>query len=126
MLALSGSAGLALSIALFVGAPLIVKVFLGSKYIPSVQVIAIMSPLPVLIAVSNILGVQLLFPFGHEKRVLSVVLTAGLINLALAFILAPRWQASGMATAVVISEVVVALGFFGGTSISKINPLDIT
>jgi PST family polysaccharide transporter len=100
-----------------------VKIVLGSKYTPSAAVIAIMSPLPVLIAVSNVLGVQILFPFGHEKRVLAVVLTAGLVNIALAFFLAPRWQASGMAAAVVISESVVTLGFFVLTWISNVNPL---
>jgi PST family polysaccharide transporter len=126
MLAFAGSAGLLLSLLLFFGAPLIVRVFLGSKYTPSTAVIAIMSPLPVLIAVSNVLGVQLLFPFGHEKRVLVIVLAAGIVNIALAFLLAPRWQASGMATAVVVSEVVVTLGFFGWTLISKINPLGIS
>jgi len=125
MLALTGSGSLVLSVLLFIGAPLIVNVFLGPKYTPSAAVIAILSPLPVLIAVSNVLGVQLLFPFGHEKGVLAVVLVAGLANITLAFLLAPRWQASGMATAVVISEAIVTLGYFAWTWVSNINPLDI-
>lgn len=126
MLALTGGGSLILSVLLFVGAPLIVKIVLGPKYTPSAAVIAIMSPLPVLIAISNVLGVQLLFPFGHEKRVLAIVLVAGLINITLAVLLAPRWQAPGMATAVVISETVVTLGYFAWTWISNINPLGIS
>jgi polysaccharide transporter, PST family len=97
---------------------------LGTKYAPSAAVIAIMSPLPVLIAVSNVLGVQLLFPFGHEKRVLAIVLIAGVVNLTLALLLAPRWQASGMAAAVVVSETVVALGYFLWAWKSNLNLLD--
>jgi PST family polysaccharide transporter len=123
MLALTGGGSLVLSILLFVSAPLIVNVFLGAKYTPSAAVIAILSPLPVLIAVSNVLGVQLLFPFGHEKRVLVIVLAAGIINVEIAYLLAPHWQASGMAAAVVISEAVVTIGYFGCTWISKLNPI---
>jgi PST family polysaccharide transporter len=125
MLALTGSGGLILSLLLFWGAPLLVSVVLGPKYAPSAMVITILSPLPVLIAISNVLGVQLLFPLGHEKTVLVIVVVAGLVNVALAFLLAPRWQASGMATAVVVSEAVVAFGYFASTWISKINPLAI-
>jgi PST family polysaccharide transporter len=126
MLALTGTASLLLSIALFVGAPFIVSVVLGPKYGASAAVIAIMSPLPVLLAISNVLGVQLLFPFGHEKKVLSIVLAAGLLNIGLAFLLAPRWHASGMAAAVVISEAVVTLGYFAWAWKSNLNPLDIS
>jgi PST family polysaccharide transporter len=126
MLALTGSASLVLSVLLFVGAPLIVSIVLGPKYTPSAAVIAILSPLPVLIAVSNVLGVQLMFPFGHERKVLAIVVAAGLVNIALAFLLAPRWQASGMATAAVVSEAVVTFGYFASTWISKISPLDIS
>jgi hypothetical protein len=41
-------------------------------------------------------------------------------------LLAPRWQAPGMAAAVVISEVVVMLGYFAWTWIADLNPLDIS
>jgi PST family polysaccharide transporter len=87
-------------------------------------VIVILSPLPVLIAIGNVFGVQLLFPFGHEKSVLAIVLTAGVINLVLAFVLASRWQAAGMAAAVSVSEAVVTCGFFLCAWRSKLNPLE--
>jgi PST family polysaccharide transporter len=123
VLALTGSGGLLLSVLLFVGAPLIVHIALGPKYAPSAVVLAIMAPLPVLIAVSNVLGVQVMFPFGHEKKVLAIVVAAGLVNILLAVLLAPRWQAPGMAAAVLVSETIVTLGYFCCVWISKLNPL---
>jgi PST family polysaccharide transporter len=126
MLTVTGSVSLTVSVLLLFGAPLIVRIMLGAKYAPSAGVIAIMSPLPLLIAVSNVVGVQLLFPFGHEKRVMSIVLLAGLFNLTLAFLLAPRWQASGMAVAVVTSELIVTVGFFAWAWKSNLNLLDIS
>jgi len=126
MLLVTGSGSLILSVSLFAGAPWIVEILLGPKYAPSAAVITILSPLPILIAVSNVLGVQLLFPFGHERSVLAIVLAAGAINITLACLLAPRWQASGMAAAVILSEAFVAVAYFAWTWNSNLNPLDIS
>jgi len=126
MLAFTGGGTLLLSVLVLTGAPLIVRIALGPKYAPSAPVLAIMAPLPVLIAVSNVLGVQIMFPFGHEKKVLAIVVAAGLVNLILAVLLAPRWQAPGMAVAVLTSEAVVTLGYFGFVWTSMINPLRIS
>jgi PST family polysaccharide transporter len=123
MLAMTGTLGLLLSLCLFLFAPLIVRVALGIKYMPSELVIRIMAPLPFLIAISNVLGVQVLFPFGHESKVLFIVLAGGIVNLALAVLWAPLWGASGMAAAVVISELIVTFGMFGWTWRSNLNPL---
>jgi O-antigen/teichoic acid export membrane protein len=54
------------------------------------------------------------------------VVVAGIINIMLALVLAPHWHASGMATAVLISEIIVTLGYFGCTWLSNLNPLDIS
>jgi len=51
---------------------------------------------------------------------------AGLVNLTLAVLLAPRWQAPGMAVAVLTSEAFVTFGYFGCAWIAKINPLRIS
>jgi len=126
MLALTGGGGILLSALLFVGASLIVRVILGPKFAPSAAVIAIMSPLPALVAISNVLGVQILFPFGREKQVLTIVVAAGIVNLMLALLLAPHWYAPGMATAVLVSEIVVTIGYFGCTWLSNLNPLGIS
>ncbi len=123
MLVLTGGGGLLLSILLCAGAPLIVHVVLGPKYAPSAEVMAIMSPLPVLIAISNVFGVQLLVPFGYENNLLAIVVTAGFINITLAVLLAPHWLGPGMAGAVLISETFVTLGSFTRAWSLKINPL---
>lgn len=126
MLVLTGGGGVLLSAALLLGAPLIARVILGPKYAPSAPVIAIMSPLPALLAISNVLGVQVLFPFGREKQVLTIVAAAGIVNIMLALLLTPHWRAPGMAAAVLVSEIVVTVGYFGCTWLSNLNPLDIS
>ncbi len=99
-----GGTGLLVSIGTFVWAGLIVKLVLGPAYEPSVSVLRILAMLPFLIVVSNVLGVQLMIPFGREKAVFILVLMAGCLNMALATLLAPVWKADGMALSVLVAE----------------------
>ncbi len=123
MLAVLGGLGLILSIMLFIGAPYIVQILLGSEYEPSIMVIRILSALPFLIAISNVLGVQLAFPFKLEKAIFTFVFMAGCINILLAIILAPRWGADGMAMSVLASEIFITLSYFIYLLSKNLNPL---
>jgi PST family polysaccharide transporter len=123
MLFVMGGLGLVLSIALFVTAPLMVRIILGSQFGPSINVIRVLALLPALIAISTVLGVQIMLPFGKDKLFASVLLGAGLMNLLLAFILAPVWHELGMAVAVLVSEVLVTFSMFALLWINQLNPL---
>ena len=123
MLVIMGGLGLILSITLFVGAPLIVRLVLGPEYEPSIMVVRILAPLPLLISISNVLGVQIMYPFRLEKAVLAIVFTAGLLNITIAILLASTWLASGMALAVLISEAFVTIGFLFYLQMNNLSPV---
>ncbi len=123
MLVWTGGAGLLLSASLFVLAPFIVKVVLGPQYEPSIMVIRIIALLPVLVAVSNVFGIQIMLPFGKDTLFAITLLTAGLINLLLSLLLAPVYQASGMAIAVLCSEVFVTSSMSAILWTYGLNPL---
>ena len=123
MLLVVGAVGLLISVSLFLAAPLIVKVAFGPRYESSVTPLRILSPLPFLIAVSNVLGIQVLFPFHREKAVLASVAVGGAINLALAFLLAPAWKVNGMAFSVMTAEFAVTAVQFGYLWKAHLNPL---
>lgn len=123
MLVVMGSVGLALSVALFVGAPVIVRVVLGPEYEPSIMVMRILAVLPLLIAISNIFVIQLMLPFGKDKAVTSIVLSAGLINIVLATLFVPIWKEIGMAAGVSLSETFVTATSLIYLLLRKLNPL---
>ncbi len=118
-----GGTGLLLSIMTFVGAGLIVRVVLGPAYQPSVSVVRILALVPFLVAVSGVLGVQIMIPFGRERAIFLIVLGAGFLNVALACILADVWKADGMAVSVLIAESFVSLAQFAYLWKVKLNPL---
>jgi polysaccharide transporter, PST family len=123
MLAMLGCVGLILSLMLFIGAPLIVRIFFGLKYEPSITVIRILAALPFLVAVSNVLGIQIAFPFGLEKAIFTFILIAGIINIVLAVLLVPRWGANGMAMSVLVAEIFITISYFIYLLSKKLNPL---
>ena len=99
--------GLMLSFALFVGAEVIVRVFLGQEYAASITPMRVMAPLPFLISISNVLGIHMMLPLGRDREFTSILFGAGLLNLTAAIILVPALQVTGMATAVLLSEAFV-------------------
>lgn len=123
MLVVVGSVGLILSLILFVGAPILVQVVLGPEYGPSIKVIRILAALPFLVAISNVLGIQLMVPFGKDKAFTSILFVAGLTNVILAILLAPVWLESGMGAAVLISEMLVTVIMFVYLWANNLNPL---
>ncbi len=111
MLIIMSSFGFTLSVILFVGAPFFVRLLLGPDYEASITVMRILSPLPFIISISHVFGVQVLLPLRHDKAILIFICLAGLLNVGLAFLLSPLWGAGGMALAVLISEAFITISY---------------
>lgn len=123
ILLLMGGLGMILSVGLFVGAPYIVHIMLGPGYESSIMVMRFLSPLPLLISLSNVLGRQIMLSLGFDRDFTVIIFGAGLINLLFATLLAPSWQDVGMAVAVLISEAFVTLMVFVYLVTRKLNPI---
>lgn len=107
-----GLGGMLMGLAAFVFAPLLVPRILGEGYEPAIGVLRVLALLPPLIALSNVLGIQWMLPLGLDRPFNAIILGAGLVNLTLAVLLAPRFAHFGMAWAVVISEMLVTGGIY--------------
>ncbi|HET7274378.1 MAG TPA: oligosaccharide flippase family protein [Longimicrobiaceae bacterium] len=105
-----GGLGLALGIAILVGAPFLVDLLLGPGYESAVPVLRMLALLPPIIALGTVLGIQWALPLGLDRPFYVLVLSAGALNLLLAAVLAPEYGAFGMAVSVVLAEALVAFG----------------
>jgi len=103
------TSGLALGIALYIFAPQLIRLMTGSDFLPAITVLRILAPLPLLLSVTYSIGLQWLLPFGRDAVVNRIILTAGGLNLVIAFLLAPVYQHIGMAVSVLIAEVYVCV-----------------
>jgi O-antigen/teichoic acid export membrane protein len=99
-----GGLGLIISLGLLAGAAFIVAILLGEQYDASVAVLRILALLPFLSALSNVFGVQIMLVFRLDRAFLRILFLAGFMNVLLAILFVPVWQANGMAAAVLLSE----------------------
>jgi PST family polysaccharide transporter len=104
--------GVVTSFALFFGAPVIVKIVLGSDFAPSIVVLQIMAVLPILMALSDLLGIQIMLPFGKDKQYTIVRVLTAVIHLSLAILIVPRFKESGMAFVFVMSQIFILAATF--------------
>jgi PST family polysaccharide transporter len=123
MMLFMGTAGLGLSAGVLVTAPWLVPVLLGARFQPSITIMQILSPLPFLIALSNVLGIQIMVPFKHDVAFTVILVAAGLLNLGMASLLAPHWQGNGMAVSVTFSELLVTAAMFWYLGRRRLLPL---
>ena len=99
--------GFALGAGLFVFAPLLVRILMGPGFAPAITVLRILAALPLMLSVTDSVGLQWLLPLGRDGDVNRIILTAGALNLALAVLLAPHFADVGMAWAIVCAEAFV-------------------
>ena len=109
-LVLFGTMGVGLAAVVAGAAPLLVDVLLGPGYEAAVPVLRLLGLLPLIIAVGTLFGIHWALPSGLERPFYTLVIVAGVLNVAFASLLVPRFGAMGMACAVIVAEVLVAVG----------------
>jgi hypothetical protein len=92
-----GGLGLLFGVALFLGAPLLVHVVLGDAFYGSVAALRVFSLWIPLVALSTVITFQLLLPNQMDYQFNVVIFTAGLLSFGGALLLAPGFQAVGIA-----------------------------
>ncbi|MED9872698.1 MAG: oligosaccharide flippase family protein [Eggerthellaceae bacterium] len=87
--------------------PLVCFLF-GSDYLSATDALIPLSIWVLLGIANNLLGVQLLIPFGYQKLYSRLMIIDALVALALNLFLGPTFGVMGVASAIAISEAVLA------------------
>jgi O-antigen/teichoic acid export membrane protein len=109
VLLIQGGLTFGLSCGLWLAAPWTVGLIMGEQFDAAVSVLRVLSPLPFLIGLSNVFGIQTMLPLGMKKSFSRIVMASGLVNIILMLVLAPQWEAEGAAAAVLLAEGLVTL-----------------
>lgn len=81
--------------------------FFGKGYDGVIGVLRILSFHNIIIAYSNVAGIQFLVPTGQQNKLTLSVFAGAIVNFVLNFLFIPKWFAVGAAVASVISEMAV-------------------
>ena len=87
----------------------IVIVFCGTDYLSSIPVLYLNAPVVVFISLTNLIGIQVLYPMDKVRIVILSVSGGAVANLLLNFILIPPFGATGAAISTLIAEFTVLL-----------------
>ena len=82
----------------------IIPLFCGEKYQPAILTFRIISPIIFFVGVSNILGIQILYPQGQENKVILCTAIGAILNLTFNSILIPAYSHVGTAISALIAE----------------------
>lgn len=94
---------------LFYLADNIMLLFAGHDFSEATYSMRILVPIIIFLGISNLIGLQVLYPYGKEKLVLKSVFVGALVNLILNFFLIPSYAHIGAALGTLFAEMVVAL-----------------
>ncbi|MFS0864568.1 flippase [Fredinandcohnia sp. 179-A 10B2 NHS] len=90
----------------------IILIFAGPGYLEAVNTIRIISPILIIIGLSNLIGIQILVSNGKEKITLFATIIGAAINFSLNLILIPKLQHNGAAVATILAETAVTVTLF--------------
>ena len=96
------------SVFAFVVAEFLIEFVGGGEYLAGAVAFRCLVVSFIPIAISNIIGGQILIPSGKEKRLLVAEILGAVVNLVLNFFCIARWGIVGAAVSTVTAEVVVA------------------
>ena len=98
---------LPITLGLIILAAPITVIFCGKDFLPSIPVLYITAPVVIFVSLTNIMGIQILYPMDKIKLVIYSVTAGAIIKLILNFILIPKYAANGAAVSTVIAEFMV-------------------
>jgi PST family polysaccharide transporter len=117
-----GGLGLLFGVALFLGAPLLVHVVLGDAFHGSVAALRVFSLWIPLVTLSTVITFQLLLPNQMDYQFNVVIFTAGLLGFGGALLLAPGFQAVGIAWTAVGAQLYTLIAFSVVLARAGLNP----
>lgn len=100
----------ALSVGIWLARHLLVKVLLGPGYGAAVTIIAVLSPIVVLITVSDLVTIRWLLALGRDHFVVVFMTIVAIGTFGLAYLLVHTYGGLGMAWTVLVVEIVASAG----------------
>lgn len=109
LLLYQGGFTLIISINIYIFSSSIISILYGDHYISSVDILKILSCLPFLVGISNVLGIQTLIVANYKKEFSRILITSGIFNI---LIITPFIYLSnniGAPISIVLTELLVIL-----------------
>lgn len=109
LLVVQAGISLVLTVGVFLTAPYATAILLGPAFVKATPIVRCLSLNIFFIAVSTVLGVNIMLPLGMKRAFTTIIVSSGLMNLVLLATLVRPFGAFGAALAVTLTEFLVCL-----------------
>lgn len=103
---------LPISTGLFFVSQYVIPILGGDSFIPAIGVSQILSALLILVGLSNVFGMQTLYPKGKVSIMVKVTLIACIVDLLVCFLAIPTFKHYGAAMGYLTAELVAVIGLY--------------
>jgi PST family polysaccharide transporter len=100
------------SVGMLVLGPPVMSLFYGHKFAPAIPVFLILSPAPIIIALSNLFGIQVMLNLKMDKAMLAISTVGAVLGITLNIVLIHFFDYIGTAINWIIVEVYITLAFY--------------
>lgn len=90
----------------------IVTIYLGTEFLQSIDIFKLASLLLVIIGLSNVFGMQVMIPYGKEKKFTIILSTAAIVNFITNLVLIPKYSYFGAVYATLFAEGLVTVWMY--------------
>lgn len=98
----------AVSLTIFVAAPVIVRLIMGNDFDDAIPVLRILAIMPLAVAITSVFGPVCMINLGLKKELSRIVVMCGIVNIALLLTLGTLYGAVGAAVSITVTETLVA------------------
>lgn len=100
------------ALALWLLGPLVIAIFYGQKFEPSIMVFRILAFVPMVISWSNLLGIQTMINLKMDKTFFRITLSGAVTSIILNFILVKRFGFIGSAWCWLLTEILITTAMY--------------
>jgi PST family polysaccharide transporter len=96
----------------WITSPIIIQLFFGKEFHEAITILRILSFVPLIIAISDLLGIQTMINLNMDKPFFKITLMGAIMGLILNFFLSRQFGAQGTAWAWVLSEIAITFSMW--------------
>ncbi|MCF0062714.1 flippase [Dyadobacter chenwenxiniae] len=111
-------------VAMLLTGPMVLKMFYGNKFEPSIPVFQLLTFIPLIIALSNVFGIQIMMNLKMDKQFFRITASCAIISVILNVFMVQKIGYIGTAINWLVTEIVITISMYIVLRRNGINPID--
>ncbi|CAG5068539.1 Putative O-antigen transporter [Dyadobacter sp. CECT 9623] len=112
------------SVFIFVFGPLVIRLFYGEKFEAAIPVFQMLAIIPLLFALNNVLGIQIMVNLKMDKHFFTISALAGIISISLNLLIVRQWGYMGTSANWLFTEIFLFVSMYVVLKRKGLNPIN--